>query len=120
MPILKRHHVLITVEGVRERIEKGLDFTCRYDLVGFANDERPRYVCVYLFENKEHILISTKVTAAGIKPKILSVWPGLFKHHFEFGDKTNLCFNSDYTITTGKTQGGKELPEPDSSKPASE
>jgi hypothetical protein len=114
MPILKRHHVLITVEGVRERMVKNQTFTCRYDLVGFANDGRPRYICVYLFEGKEHILISSKVTAAGIKPKILAVWPGLFKHHFEFGDGTKICFSSDYTITTGKTQGGIELEQPDS------
>lgn len=108
MPI-KRHHVLITITGVKALLKSKTEFRCRYDLVDLT-DGTPSYNCVYLFDNKEHILTISRVTEEGLAARSFKLWPGLFKHHFEFGDGTNLGFEKDFTIHTGEIHGANEVP----------
>ena len=104
MPIA-RNQILITIDGVKDLFEKGVAFRCRYELVGFTDDGKPRYQCIYLrIGEPEAILVSTRITPHGPElmfkePRYFNIWPGLFKHHLEFGDGRNLCFGPDYSIT---------------------
>ena len=98
MPIA-RHQILITIDGVKDLIKDAVSFRCRYELVGFTDDGKPRYQCVYLREGEpEAILVSTRITPYGPEPRYFNIWPGLFRHHIEFGDGRALCFDGDYNI----------------------
>ena len=98
MPIA-RHQILITIDGVKDLIKEDADFRCRYELVGFTEDGKPRYQCVYLREGEpEAMLVSTRFGAHGPEPRYFNIWPGLFRHHIEFGDGRPLCFGDDYAI----------------------
>ena len=108
MPI-KRKYQLITIKGVRALMERGSDYQCRYDLVEFT-DGKPRYQCIYLVDGKESILISDRTSERGVEPRLFNFWPGLFKHHFEFGDGSDLCVGSDYILTTGGIRGCNDVP----------
>jgi len=108
MPI-KRKYQLITIKGVRALMAEGSAFQCRYDLIELI-DGKPRYQCIYLTEGRESILISDRVSENGVEPRLFNVWPGLFKHHFEFGDGTELCFDRDFIITTGGLRGRDDVP----------
>lgn len=109
MPI-KRRYSLITIEGVKELIQSGQEFRCRYDLVGHSKDGKPTYNCVYIApDGSESILISTRATVAGVEARKFNIWTGLFAHHFEFGDGTELSFNKDYLVRTDTVQGINEI-----------
>lgn len=65
MPIA-RNQILMTIDGVKDLSEKGIAFRCRYELVGFTDDGKPRYQCIYLREGEpEAILVSTRITPHG-------------------------------------------------------
>ncbi len=99
MPIA-RNQILITIDGVKDLQEEGIAYRCRYELVGFTDDGKPRYQCIYLREGEpEAILVSTRITPHGPEPRYFNIWPGLFKHHLEFGDGRDLRFDPDYSIT---------------------
>ncbi|WP_420006558.1 hypothetical protein [Arenibacterium sp. LLYu02] len=99
MPIA-RNQILVTIDGVKELLEEGVAFQCRYELVGFTDDGKPRYQCIYLREGEpEAILVSTRVGKLGPEPRYFNIWPGLFKHHHEFGDGRDLRFGPDYSLT---------------------
>ena len=108
MPI-KRQYKLITIKGVRALMAGSVRFQCRYDLIELING-KPRYQCIYLVDGKESILISDRVSENGVEPRLFNVWPGLFKHHFEFGDGTDLAFDRDFIITTGELRGCDDVP----------
>ena len=109
MPIA-RDQILITIDGVKDLIGSGVDFRCRYELVEFTDDGKPRYQCVYLRAGEpEAILVSTRFGPYGPEPRLFNIWPGLFKHHREFGDGRALCFDIDYAITFDATGGGDDL-----------
>ncbi|WP_367181098.1 hypothetical protein [uncultured Tateyamaria sp.] len=109
MPIA-RDQILITIDGVKDLIGSGVDFRCRYELVEFTDDGKPRYQCVYLRAGEpEAILVSTRFGPHGPEPRLFNIWPGLFKHHREFGDGRALCFDLDYAITFDAVGGGDDL-----------
>lgn len=109
MPI-KRSYSLITIEGVKELISAGEEFRCRYDLVGSAKDGRPVYNCIYIKDDgSESILISSRATSAGVEPRKFQIWSGLFSHHFEYGDGSELAFNKEFLVRTGDIQGKDEV-----------
>ncbi len=98
MPIA-RHQILITIDGVKDLIKQGVAFRCRYELVGFTDDGKPRYQCIYLRAGApESILVSTRITPYGAEPRYFNIWPGLFKHHLDFGDGRPLCFDGEFHI----------------------
>lgn len=109
MPI-KRKYQLITIKGVRALMSEGVAFQCRYDLIELTNG-KPRYQCIYLAAGKESILISDRVSENGVEPRLFNLWPGLFKHHFEFGDGTDLTFDRHLIITTGELCGRDDVPQ---------
>ena len=99
MPIA-RHQILITIDGVKDLIKSGNGFRCRYEFVGFTDDGKPRYQCIYLRTGvPEAVLVSTRFGPLGPEPRYFNIWPGLFKHHLEFGDGRDLRFGADYAIT---------------------
>ena len=105
MPIA-RDQILITIDGVKDLIASGVAFRCRYELVGFTDDGKPRYQCIYLRDREpEAILVSTRITPYGPEPRYFNIWPGLFKHHLEFGDGRPLCIDGDYNIAFDELSG---------------
>lgn len=107
MPIA-RDQILITIDGVKDLIGSGVDFRCRYELVGFTDDGKPRYQCVYLREGEpEAVLVSTRFGPYGPDARLFNIWPGLFKHHHEFGDGHDLLFDRDYNIVFD-AEGGSD------------
>ena len=109
MPI-KKSYSLITFEGVKELIQAGTKFRCRYDLVGYAKDGRPNYNCVYIDgDGRESVLIATRATVGGVEERKFSIWSGIFAHHFEFGDGTELSFDKEFLVRTGDVKGVKDL-----------
>lgn len=109
MPI-KKNYALINIEGVKELIQAGEYFRCRYDLVGYAKDGRPVYNCIYIAaDGSESILIATRASTEGAEARRFNIWSGIFAHHFEFGDGTELAFDKDYLVRTGDFKGRLEL-----------
>lgn len=110
MPI-KRHYELITIKGVRALLKSNQEFQCRYDLVEMSNG-KPSYQCIYLVAGKEKILIRDRTSERGVEPRIFNFWPGLFRHHHEFGDSSNITVEKNYLITTGELRGCNDVPDP--------
>lgn len=109
MPIA-RDQILITIDGVKDLIASDVAFRCRYELVGFTDDGKPRYQCIYLRDGEpEAILVSTRITPYGPEPRYFNIWPGLFKHHLEFGDGRLLCFGGDYGVSAGPAGRGDDI-----------
>ena len=80
MPIA-RNQILITLDGVKDL-------------------QKREVACIYLREGEpEAILVSTRITPLGPEARYFNIWPGLFKHHLEFGDGRDLRFGADYNIT---------------------
>lgn len=91
MAEIARHYTLITLDGVKELIADNVNFECRYELIGHAPNGIPRYSCIYLFDEKEAILVLSRLgNTGGPKTREFNLWPGLFKHHEDFGSKTLL------------------------------
>lgn len=90
----------ITIDGVKDLIEQKVPFRCVYDLVGFTQDGKPRYRCVYVLkENSEAFaLVATRIGKRGAEVRLFNIWPGLFKHHHEFGDGKPLCFDAEFRL----------------------
>ena len=42
--------------------------------------------------------MSTRITPLGPEARYFNIWPGLFKHHLDFGDGRDLRFDADYGI----------------------
>lgn len=109
MPIAK-DQILITIDGVKDLMRSGVAFRCRYELVGFTDDGKPRYQCVYLREGEpEAILVSTRFGPYGPEARLFNIWPGLFRHHHEFGDGRALAFDGDYNIAFDDEGRGADL-----------
>lgn len=109
MPI-KKSYSLITIEGVKELIQTGQKFRVRYDLVGYAKDGRPIYHCIYIAaDDSETLLIGTRATVGGVEARRFSIWSGIFAHHFEYGDGTELSFDKQYLVRTGDVKGRFEI-----------
>ncbi len=107
MPI-KRHHALITINGVRSLLKSNQEFHCRYDLVEMTNGH-PSYQCIYIIDGKENVLIRSILTDRGVQPRVFKFWPGFWRHHREYGDGSDILVDKDYIITT-TVRGLNELP----------
>ena len=91
MAEIARHYTLITLDGVKDLIAKNVNFECRYELIGHAPNGIPRYSCIYKFEGEEAILVLSRLgNKGGPKTREFNLWPGLFKHHEDFGGDTLL------------------------------
>ena len=109
MPI-KKSYSLITIEGVKELIQAGKYFRCRYDLVGYTSDGCPIYNCVYVSKDgRETVLIAMRASVDGVEARKFKLWPGLVRHHFEFGDGTELSIQEGMLVRTGELQGLNEI-----------
>lgn len=92
---------ILTIKGLQSWIDDDIDFSSQYDQFGFTVDGRPRYRCIYLRDaTKTHyILVDQGPTENAFNVRLLHIWPGLFRHHQEFGDGRKLCFDRDYRLT---------------------
>lgn len=99
MAEIARNYTLITIDGVRELLVDGTPFKCRYEFVGLASDNAPKYHCIYSHQGSDAILVRSKIGRTGAEAREFNLWPGLFKHHHEFGDGTSLCIAPDWKIT---------------------
>lgn len=98
---------LITIDGVKDWIAKGTLFQCIYDLVGFTEDGKPRYRCIYVLadSSESFVLVTTRVGKHGAEVRLFNIWPGLFKHHHEFGDGRSLCFDGEFDLSLAQERG---------------
>ena len=94
MPIA-RHLSLITLDGVKDMIAEGVEFTCRYELVGGTGDGKPLYQCIYTAGGEELLLVASKVQKHGPKVRHFALWPGLVNHHTAFGDGRPVSLDLD-------------------------
>ncbi len=62
MPIA-RNQILITIDGVKDLQERGIAFRCRYELVGFTNDGKPRYQCIYLRKGEPEAILALQTSS---------------------------------------------------------
>jgi hypothetical protein len=76
---------------------------------------KPRYQCIYIVEGKERILIGSLTTERGVEPRYFTFWPGLFRHHHEFGDGSDITVGEDFIVTT-EVRGLNEIPTESSEK----
>jgi hypothetical protein len=90
---------LILIEDMREVISQGTPFRVRYDLVRGGDNDRPIYQCVYeITEDDETIhytLVRQKPGPYGAQPREFGLYPGLLRHHREFGGGGRLCISVD-------------------------
>lgn len=101
---------LLTLEDVRDLISQGTPFDVRYDLIRSGDDAQPRYQCSYVVqegaETVHYTLVRYKPGVHGPEPRVFSLWPGLVRHHREFGDGTDLRLAvADWTLTTIAREG---------------
>lgn len=101
----KRQYTVVTIEMVRGLKEDQVPFTCRYEFIGLASLGRPKYHCIYSSPSYVGALCKSKISRAGAEPREFDLWPGLIKHHQEFGDGRILCVKSDYTIESITPEG---------------
>jgi len=100
MPIA-RHLSLITLDGVKDLIERKVKFTCRYELVEVTGDGKPRYQCIYSLGDEELILVATKVQKHGPEVRKFAIWPGLVNHHNAYGDGHPVSIDLDVSKLSG-------------------
>ena len=73
MPIA-RHLSLITLDGVKDLIARGVEFTCRYELVGGTGDGKPLFVWLQRHDgNLDWNTVSDKASAAALVAKTSDV-----------------------------------------------
>ena len=83
---IKRNLALITVEGLRDKIKEGIDYTYEFKLIGFTNQKMPQYVMFIYIGNSEHILTAIKNTqSTGPTVRILNLFSAVITLHQEFG-----------------------------------
>ena len=89
-----RRKGLILLSDVRELIAQGTPFDVRYDLVGGGDYEHPRYQCTYVVtedgETVDYTLVRQQPGPYGAKAREFLLWPGLVRHHREFGGGIDL------------------------------
>lgn len=102
MPI-ERNQSLVTVAGVNSWKSKNQAFQVRYDLVKLGvKSGAPAYNCVYIVDGKEFVLVATNAKPTGfIEDRKISLWPGVHRHHHQYGDGTMLVVDAPtQTIST--------------------
>ena len=104
MPKTTRPVTLITIEGVKSLIEKGIGFRCRYELIGRSPDGKPKYSCYYLSGGEEALLVQSRISANGPETRTFTLWPGLFSHHQKYGDGSTLCYHKDERVSCVKRE----------------
>lgn len=102
---IEKHHVLITLAGIRDLDETGADFEFRYDLAELGSNGRPLYNCIYRFDDEDHILISDRATAQGVVARRLSLWPGLFRFNQRHRAGADIVLHDDLTISVDGVRG---------------
>ena len=100
MPIA-RHLSLITLDGVKDLIERKVVFSCRYELVEVTGDGKPRYQCIYSVGDEELILVATKVQKHGPEVRKFAIWPGLVNPHNAYGDGKPVSIDLDVSKLDG-------------------
>ncbi len=94
----KRQYTVVTIDMVRGFLEDKVPFTCRYEFIGFASHDRPKYHCIYTSPDYVGALCKSRISRTGAVPRELVLWPGLINHHQEFGDGRFLCLKPDFSI----------------------
>ncbi|MCF6433161.1 MULTISPECIES: hypothetical protein [unclassified Leisingera] len=102
----KRAEGVISINDVAKLLKENAKFHCRYDYYDLGRSNSPRYTCTYILEDgAEEALISVRYAGGGVNKRLFSLWPGLYKHHREYGDGSELVVHEDDTISTIKVDG---------------
>ncbi len=110
----KRYSNLIFIRHVKGLIAREAKFQTRYDLVGFAVNGTPQYTCNYIYRDENGLLLdeplgSERQSRRGQERRRLGLWPGLLKHHFEWGDGSAITIDSNFIITCGEQRGRDDV-----------
>ena len=77
--------LFINAMEVRRLKEIGEPFRVRYDPLPWS--DRPTFTAVYtLQDGTERAYVKMRVSQRGVAPKALTLWPGVWSHHREYGD----------------------------------
>lgn len=100
----KRAEGVISIYDVAKLLKENAKFHCRYDYYDLGRSNSPRYTCTYIREDgSEAVLISVRYAGGGgVNKRLFSLWPGLYKHHREYGDGSEIVVHEDNTISTIK------------------
>jgi len=97
---------LITLDGVKDLIQRKVAFTCRYELIEVTADGKPRYQCIYSVGDEELILVAAKVQKHGPEVRRFAIWPGLVNHHNAYGDGGTVSIDLDVSKFAGQPGDG--------------
>ena len=92
---------IMSIDGVKDLIERKVVFSCRYELVEVTGDGKPRYQCIYSVGDEELILVATKVQKHGPEVRKFAIWPGLVNHHNAYGDGKPVSIDLDVSKLDG-------------------
>lgn len=99
--INKRAKGVISIDGVAKLQKENAKFHCRYDFYDLGRSNSPRYTCTYILpDGTEEVLISMRFSEGGVHERLFALWPGLFKHHRQYGDGTHIVVHDDNRIST--------------------
>lgn len=99
--VSKRAAGVISIDGVMKLKKENATFQCRYEFHDFGRSNSPRYTCTYILPNgSEEVLISMRFAEGGVQERLFALWPGLFKHHRQYGDGSQIVLHDDNRIST--------------------
>ena len=105
---IKRNLALITVEGLREYLNAGVEYTYEFKLTGFTPQKMPHYIMFIYINGAEHILCSIKNTTHFPPIRTLNLFSAVITLHQEFGLGKPLCIetnkNKIYTLEDARKE----------------
>ena len=97
----KRAAGVISIDGVAKLQKANARFHCRYNYHDLGRSNSPQYTCTYILPNgAEEALISMRFAEGGVRERLFALWPGLFKHHRQYGDGSHIIVHDDNRIST--------------------
>ncbi len=96
---------MITAVGVSELQHNGTKYEIRYELVELTEQEEPKYIAVYTIDgwDNEAVYISTNFRTGGPKARLFSIWPGIVKHHRQFGNGKTIRLDVQQDVVSDST-----------------
>jgi len=99
--VSKRAAGVISINDVVKLQKENAKFHCRYDFYDLGRSNSPRYSCTYILaDGSEEALISMRIAEGEVRERLFALWPGLFKHHRQYGDGTQIVVHDDNRIST--------------------
>lgn len=97
----------INAADIRRLKELGEPFRVRYEPQPWTG--QPTFVAIYtLKDGTERAYVKMLVSKSGVAPKALTLWPGVWRHHREYGDGEPLVLRIVDPLEEGAADGGPQ------------